>query len=207
MPALTNSQFLPYQTATDRRCDAPAVWKAFLERFETQYKPMLNLSARLSSVPMAMVERRRPYDIATEGSPGGDVEFDTVVIDTDGMVNLDVSPTIVTPQRPGWYWGFGWIRATRANVAVQDLKASVSGGFAGNSTVHGGFAGDVGVIVVNAPPALNVHALDVAVGTINYWNPDEAGAGVPDPWRLVKLGSNLVPYSFAQMAVIWIADV
>jgi len=56
--ALTNSQFLPYQTGADRRCDAPATWKAFLDRFETQYRPMINLATRLRSVPMAMVERQ-----------------------------------------------------------------------------------------------------------------------------------------------------
>jgi hypothetical protein len=209
MPAVTNSQFLPYQVSTDRRCDAPEVWQAFLSAFEARYRPMVNLANRLTNVPMAMVERRTPWDIATMGSPGGTISYDTVVLDTDGMVNLDADPTAITPQRRGWYLAHGFLRVRQPDLVVSgigDLGLSFSGGFAGNFSAHNTEAGymltDIRII-----PLFASDSIDVQSTYGFYWNPEESGAGFPDPLTMNKTGDNTTTYSFAQMAAIWIADV
>jgi hypothetical protein len=205
MPALTNSQFLPYQLGTDRRCDAPEVWQAFLAQFETRYRPILNVANRLNNNPMAVVERRNPYSIEIEGSSGGPVEFDTVVIDTDGMVNLDSDPTLVTPQRPGYYYAVGIIRATGAQVGTQDLAGNIQNGFAGNTANNedekpSNIEFDP-VAALSATQAIDIHS---SAGS--FWNPFAAGAGTPVPFRFTKTGSNTVPYEWVQLAVYWIRD-
>lgn len=209
MSALTNSQFLPYQTGADRRCDAPAMWQQFLARFETQYRPMINLANRLENVPMAMVERRIPWDIATMGSPGGTISFDTVVLDTDGMVDLDSDPTAITPQRPGWYLAVGLLRVTQPNLVISglgDLGLSFSGGFAGNAAAHNTQDGYMLTDIRIVPP-FDSDSVDVFSTHGLYWNPAEAGAGVPDPISMSKTGDNTTTYSFAQMSAFWISDV
>jgi len=205
MPALTNSQFLPYQVGTDRRCDAPDIWQAFLAQFEVRYRPILNIANRLSNNPMAVVERRTPFNIETEGSPGGDVQFDTVVVDTDGMVNLDFDPTAVTPTRPGYYYAYGVIRATATQIGTQDLAGNIADGYAGNVTVND----------FEKPSNLEFEAIvqpdsgtpiDVLSSAGSYWNPAAVGASIPSPFRLQKFGSNTVAYEWAQLAVYWIRD-
>jgi hypothetical protein len=207
MVALTNSQFLPYQTGSDRRCDAPDVWRDFLAQFEQQFVPLSNLAARLASPPIAVVERRTPWDVATLGSSGGQVQFDTVVIDTDNMVNLDFDNRSVTPQRPGWYIGYGWIRALKSQIGVGDLMSvSFTGGFAGNASNRDSSDPVVALDPITLPMDDN-QSLDVYTSVGKPWFPTEAGAGVPQPWTLQKGGDNASSYDFAQMAVIWIADV
>lgn len=206
MVALTNSQFLPYQTGADRRCDAPDAWRDFLAQFEAQFRPLSNLAARLSSAPMAVVERRTPWDVATLGSSGGQVQFDTVIVDTDGMVNLDLDSRSITPQRPGWYLGYGWIRALKSQIGTDNMSVSFTGGFAGNASNRDTSDPTVEIDVITVPPFDN-QSVDVYTSIGKPWFPTEAGAGVPQPWTLQKGGSNTASYNFAQMAVFWISDV
>jgi hypothetical protein len=206
MVALTNSQFLPYQVGSDRRCDAPEVWQAFLAKFEQQFRPLSNLAARLAQAPIAVVERRTPWDVATLGSSGGQVQFDTVIIDTDNMVNLDLDSRSITPQRPGWYLGYGWVRSTVAQIGTDTVSLSFTGGFAGNPSNRDQADPDVKFDVITSPPSSN-QAIDIYTSVGKPWFPTEAGATVPQPWTLQKGGSNTASYDFAQMAVMWIADV
>jgi hypothetical protein len=205
MVALTNSQFLPYQTGADRRCDAPEVWQDFLAQFEQQFRPLSNLAARLAQAPIAVVERRTPWDVATLGSSGGQVQFDTVIIDTDNMVNLDFDNRSITPQRPGWYLGYGWVRSLVSQIGTDDLTVSFTGGFAGNPATRDQADPVVRFDVITSPPGNN--AVDVYTSVGKPWFPAETGATVPQPWTLQKGGSNTASYDFAQMAVMWIADV
>lgn len=206
MPGLTDSQFLPYQLGTDLRCDAPETWEAFLTQFEARYLPLANLAARLDNVPMAVIERRTAWDFATMGGSSGLVQFDTVLIDTDGMVDLDADNLSITPQRNGWYIGYGFIRSLKTQIGTADIGLSLSGGYAANLTAHDVDDGLSWFDVVGVMP-FAYQSTDIFTSTGKPWFPDEAGAALPAPWQLFKSGDNSISYDFAQMGVFWIADV
>jgi len=211
MVAYTNSQQLPYQTATDPRCEAASdvarqfkgVWQRFVERFETRAVPLINLSNRVANPPTAMVRRFAPADAAEDVSP---IAFDTVVVDNDGMVNLDADPYAITPRRPGIYLAYGHIRLSNF-ASPSDLECTISGGFAGNGTIHG-FSDDApGYVEIFAADVPNSSLTDLTAYTQVYWNPDEIGANSLSPVQLSKFGTTAVRLEFASLAVAWLADV
>lgn len=115
MTSLT-SLGLPYQQATDRPCDAPATWCNFTSTVETQLVAIDNILGRISpAVPAAKVRRSTSLSITANQNVG--IPFESTVYDTDNMVNLANSPTIL-PHRLGRYI---------VSVTLQNITTSFSG--------------------------------------------------------------------------------
>lgn len=94
---------LPYQEGGDRPCDAPEVWCDFAEAVEAELDRIDGVVLRTSvTIPLAKVSLSAPqtYDATTSGSV---IAFDTVHEDTDGMVDFQLAPGEIRPQRSGLY--------------------------------------------------------------------------------------------------------
>lgn len=61
--------------------------------------------------PMVHVQQKTAQTIANNSFTG--LNFDTEVIDTEGVHSLTVNPSRITPKTPGWY--MGWFGASWAN--------------------------------------------------------------------------------------------
>lgn len=108
MVAFTPVYELPYQEGSDPPCFGPgtgcdtleSVWCDFVDIVEGQLDSFDNVVGRTASaIPMAKVSwTRSPAELLQ----GGVVPFDTVVFDTDNMVDSD-NTSGITPRRDGVY--------------------------------------------------------------------------------------------------------
>jgi hypothetical protein len=222
VPGLTNSQFLPYQVGTDLRCDAadPAsddtkgMWRQFVETVEDRLAPLQLLANRLTNVPMALVEWHA--DDAGIGETVGvlndlwnntGIHWNTVVVDTDNMVDLDGDPNHVTPNRPGVYQVWGMVRFLNPFTIGASYSMSLSGG-AGVSEAGNGFylsrTWTSTYFWFNTEPGTSYKPTDVTGSRQGYWNPEESGGLiVRNGFAAAVSGSNDARVSFAQMGVVW----
>lgn len=96
----TTSLGLIYPTGPDRPCDSWQTWDQFvgtLDGLMTSLNSDLNRTARAR--PIAKVSTDVPQLLR----PGTVLVFDTVQVDTDGMVDLNLAPTVIAPKRAGRY--------------------------------------------------------------------------------------------------------
>lgn len=126
----TTSLGLEYQQGTDRPCDAPDVWCEFTETLEGLLLPIDSIAGRVSpSIPCAKVRRTTVLSVNDATTPfGAPVAWDSVVFDTDGMVDLTNSQFEVKPTRSGTYFIQANMLATlsAANVGSPTLNIIVS---------------------------------------------------------------------------------
>lgn len=109
MTTCTPVYLLPYQTGSDRPCDAPAVWCEFASDVEAQLDRLDAIVNRtVDSIPMAQV--RTSTTVAGTANPGGGtpfiIPFDTVDWDTANMVDLSTNPYTITLPFPGLYYAY-----------------------------------------------------------------------------------------------------
>lgn len=103
MTACTPIYQLPYQTGSDRPCDAPDVWCDFAADVEAQLDTFDAIVDRtVDAIPMAQVRLTAPYTFDSS-LISGPVPFDTVDVDTANMVDLATSPFLITLPRFGRY--------------------------------------------------------------------------------------------------------
>lgn len=94
---------LPIIEGTDRPCDQGDAWCAFAETMETELDRLDAVVARTATaIPFAKVSLSAPqtYNATTSGSR---IAFDTILDDSDNMVDLTANPGEVQAQRPGVY--------------------------------------------------------------------------------------------------------
>jgi hypothetical protein len=100
MTALTPLK-LPYQTSTDRPCDAATTWCSFTSQAESLLNAIDTSIGRVTpSVPAAMVRRRTPLTLGANTQTA--LTFESVVYDTDNMTQLQSGISIL-PRRNGRY--------------------------------------------------------------------------------------------------------
>lgn len=112
MVATTTTFHLPYQQGTDPPCFGPgagcthlnSVWCDFVALVETQMDVVDGVVGRTATViPMAKITFLRNSQETLVVDPLDRLPFDTVVFDTDDMVDFSVSPGAITPKRNGIY--------------------------------------------------------------------------------------------------------
>lgn len=120
MVAQTTNHKLPYPSGQDRPCDSWMTWTALGNALDAK---MVALNADLDRTtfgrPMAKVSTRVPAfkALGTDVSPYA--IFDTVEMDTDGMVNLLSNPYFIAPTRPGLYHATGFARWDSIDIGSQ----------------------------------------------------------------------------------------
>lgn len=115
MPASTPIYGLPYQVGSDPPCFGPgtgcdnleSVWCDFVDLVEAQLDENDAVVGRTAtSIPMAGVSITFPAGQVDPHSlpPAGNIiPFDTVMFDTDNMVQQDADGFFITPRRNGVY--------------------------------------------------------------------------------------------------------
>lgn len=115
MPASTLIYGLPYQVGSDPPCFGPgtgcdnleSIWCDFAAIVEAQLDAVDDVVARTAtSIPMAGIKLAFPDGQANpSGLPpaGNIIPFDTVMFDTDNMVQQDDDGFFITPRRNGVY--------------------------------------------------------------------------------------------------------
>lgn len=146
MPNLTPNFSLPYPAATDEPCDFPQQWCDFvdtidgiLDGFQT------TIDRTVPVIPVALLYQSTGIDVAN----GGAIPFDTLLVDTANMTDMDENPFTITIRRTGRYSVGGGILALTEGpafppsfigVTIDEPSISWSTfdyGFAGpNDTIH-----------------------------------------------------------------------
>lgn len=193
MVAYSSTYCLPCFEATDSPClntgtvcEPSTVWCDLVNIVETQLNAVdVALSRTATAIPLASVTGTEPLtsdSIVT-------VAFNTVEYDTDGMVNLDVNSTIVTPQRDGIYMVYGHL--------VTNALTSATDGFEHTLTI---LAGSDSSISVNPEVSVYQSIMYISTQSLFRWQ-----VGVSTPFSLEYNG---IPndFAFARLSVWWVCD-
>lgn len=100
MPNFTAIFNLPYPTASDAPCDFDEQWCDFTEAIDGVFSTFDAGAARTNPIiPMAIMKQTQPASVANLTA----IPFDTVLVDTAGMTDIDLDPFSITILRPGRY--------------------------------------------------------------------------------------------------------
>lgn len=125
MPDFTPNFALPYPNASDQPCDFDEQWCDFTAALDSVFATLDTGLARVNPIiPIALV---RQSQSVTVGSfiP---VPFDTVVIDTAGMTDIDTDPFSITVTRPGRYTISSYLEMPDPTMALNaELALLMSG--------------------------------------------------------------------------------
>lgn len=211
MVAYTDPDCIPYFEGPDdvclntgTACDPSTVWCDQAEAIETKLDLFDSVVARVStSVPLAWVETtdQIEYIIGTSGELH--VEFTTVNVDTDNMVNLDVESDGFLINTAGLYnfWGY-----------IQGVTNSSLG--AGN-TMEGNFEIILsGIQPIYGLPTIGSFSIswEVAVNDIRIAAngslvlPVTAGTQVRMNLGGSGIGGDRVVYNQVSMGATWVGD-
>lgn len=184
LPCLEGSDSPCVNTGTV--CDPSTVWCDLVNIVEAQLNPLDALLSRTATaIPLASVTGTEPLIPSTPVT----VRFSTVEFDTDNMVNLDLDPTIVTPQRDGMYMAYGRL-VTPNEIAPLD-------GFEHQLTITSGADSSQGVY-----PEVSVFAGSFIVSTMKLFRWQ---VGVSTPFQMTYSG--LQPsFQTARLSVWWVCD-
>lgn len=115
MVNLTPNFSLPYPSASDEPCDFAEQWCDFTQAIDAMFDTFDEAVDRtVPTIPMASIRLSTGYD-AINLNP---VRFDTVLIDTAGMVDLDVDPFRINITRRGRYSVMGFISKISAGTPL-----------------------------------------------------------------------------------------
>ena len=100
MPSNTTNFNLPYPNGSDEPCDFAQQWCDFTEALDGVFGTFQAAVDRtIPVIPMAIMRQT-----VTRSVPGfGNIPFDTVLVDTAGMTDIDVDAIHITIKRPGRY--------------------------------------------------------------------------------------------------------
>lgn len=202
MVALTNSQYLPYPTGTDRRCDAPGTWETFAELLEGKLSALERYAARLSpTVPIAIVSKLATEPLQTAGSYP--ITFDTVMVDTDGMTDLSVNPFVITPRRSGRYQIVVTAMIEALSAVGQTPTIAVWGGTRGSDPVDTESSFAFGP---QYPDNNYAWKQSLLIDTFSDWWPEAPTSTGTSPW-FVEIGGQ-VPGTLLSMqfGAFWTRD-
>ncbi len=109
---------LPFATALSRPCDIGEPTCAALSILETKLNEWDSFYARtFSGVPQAMVSAGTDPNVAILPASPTDptFPFDTIVYDTDQIVNIEDPGQIFIPRRSGYYQVIAWATSVQVN--------------------------------------------------------------------------------------------
>lgn len=200
MTALTATQQFPYPTGPDRPCDSWQTWKALAQRLDTTFTSLSgDLDRTARAVPIAKVSMTGPFPIGINSANGqGNIIFDTVHGDTDGMVDLNKAPKVIVPTRAGIYHAIAHVRWTKGdlnNVMQVYINSGTSGTIEHGEVAYQGAAG----------------ALDDGAILQGLVGAGGSTASIPDAFGLTATysGGSLaddITVLYAELALYWISD-
>jgi hypothetical protein len=100
MPNTTVNFALPYPAGTDAPCDFAEQWCDFTAAIDGVFDTFQSAIDRtIPVVPVAITLMTIPTSVFNSGL----IPFDTVLVDTAGMTDMDTDPYTITIKRPGRY--------------------------------------------------------------------------------------------------------
>jgi hypothetical protein len=143
MPNNTVNFNLPYPASTDEPCDFAQQWCDFTTALDLVFDDFqAAIDRTIPVVPVAILKLTETTNVLNF-SP---IPFDTVVVDTAGMTDMDVDRFTITIQRPGRYTVAGGIIKPTAGAPVPNQTSIfVEPEFDAQSIVHD-FGGGGGVL-------------------------------------------------------------
>jgi hypothetical protein len=88
--------------------------------------------------PFAVLRKTVPEIIDTSLVSDASIHYDTVDVDTGGMIDLSVSDITINLREPGWYCLGGYLLCTGFGAVNTDVWMAVNGGY--NAVRDGGLA-------------------------------------------------------------------
>lgn len=171
---------------TGTTCDPSTVWCDLVNLVEAQLVQVDSLLSRtFTAIPLASVT-----GTANNEAFPSQVVWDTVEFDTDGMVNLDVSPLTVTPRRSGVYMTFGYISSINPDVPTEGFE-------------HKTFIQNGTDTYTHATPEISAVSGEPIYSTAQQIYPWTLG--VSAPFSLAFEVAE-VPLHAARMTVYWVCD-
>jgi hypothetical protein len=181
---------------SDRPCDIDDTMCQFAKDVEAQLDALdSTLDRTFVTVPIAQIRRTETF-VRTVGESGNNFPtFDTVVADTDNMVDLTSNSTGFTIQTAGvyyvWYAGRGTIALPSGGGASPSMSVSVIGLSSGPFPFDGRYGGFAGAFAITGATQVSVPAgsfIAVSLG---------AGGTV----------GNTNTYTDIHLGAMWIGDV
>ena len=210
MVAYTDPDCIPYFEGGDSvclntgtPCDPSTVWCDQAEVIEAKLDFFDSVVARTAtSVPLAWVETTTPFTF-TNGIAELHVDFTTVRVDTDNMVNLDVESDGFLINTAGLYniWGFATGTTSTSFGVGQSIEGSYGLDVTGMPAIYGL------PTITEVDNRFEVFVNDVRVA-INFaiTLPITAGARL----RVTITGSGItndqVTYSKVSLGATWVGD-
>lgn len=100
MPNTTPNFALPYPSSTDSPCEFDEQWCDFTEAIDNVFVNFESAITRtVPAVPVAILRQTIPGSFFNFNA----IRFDTVLVDTAQMTDMDADPFAITIQRPGRY--------------------------------------------------------------------------------------------------------
>lgn len=100
MPNMTPNFALPYPASTDAPCDFAEQWCDFTQAIDAVFGTFQSAIDRtIPLIPMAIMQQT----VSGSFVPFNPLRFDTVIVDTAGMTDIDVDQYNITITRPGRY--------------------------------------------------------------------------------------------------------
>jgi hypothetical protein len=202
----TTSLGLEYQQGTDRPCDAPDVWCDFTETLEGLLVPIDDIAGRISpSIPCAKVKRTTALSVNDATNPFGiPVAWDSVIFDTDGMVDLTNSQFEIKPTRSGTYFVVSTMVASLNGVTTTSATLNI---IVSEFSTSPFFSSGTSAQWLDQCPMLDT------AGSAYYWRIGVAHIYNPSTFKFgysVFVGSNaslILTATDITLSVYWISDV
>ncbi len=149
LPNFTPNFNLPYPAATDEPCDFDAQWCDFTEAIDTVFATFqAGIDRSVPTIPIAMLQQTAPRSILNLE----ETLFDTVVIDTAGMTDIDSDPFHIYLRRPGVYTLAAGMKFPSPNISLNGFLAVEL-----TQTFFGGFTVSVQNQSLDRGPGVDYH--------------------------------------------------
>lgn len=113
---------LPYPSATDEPCDFAQQWCDFTDAIDDVFAVFQSAIDRtIPVIPMAILQMTTSNSVINFN----DIRFDTVLVDTARMTDIDVDPFHVTVHRPGRYTVAVFVAKPTAGAPFVPLVTSI----------------------------------------------------------------------------------
>lgn len=176
MPTTTGTQNLTIPTSTDNIEDQWLYHSQMAAQMEQRFNSHDADALRVNPRPLAIIDCTvsRDYPLNTLSQFDRTVLFDTVMVDTAGMVDLVSQPYAITPQETGEYHYSAYVKILPSGCAGPGavsmfIAAQGTGTLDGN--LSGSFSVEVGVTgstSVNASGDVRVTALGSSIGFCQF---------------------------------------
>lgn len=148
MPNTTLNFELPYPGPSDEPCDFPEQWCDFTNAIDAVLAGFqTTIDRTVPIIPVALLHQSESLVVVN----GAAIPFDTLLVDTANMTDMDLNPYLITIRRTGRYTVAGGILCPTESPAFPPAfvglgidEPSVSW-----STFDFGYVGDPGIIHMN----------------------------------------------------------